>query len=235
MLSRKTAAWLVHFYTATGGIVGMFALFAAARGEIRTAFLLLVLTMLIDATDGMMARRVNVREVLPNFDGAQIDNIIDFLTYIWIPVFIIGWEGLLPNIAWIAIPVIAGLYAYGQVDMKTPDAFFLGFPSYWNVVALYMYWLQPTPIIAILIVLIPGILTFIPTRYLYPSKNYILWKTSWGLTGLWFLLVIYLLLQEHPDTSLIILSLFYPAYYLIVSFFIDIQIRRGKIHPQSSH
>lgn len=223
----KAAAWGIHLYTALGGVVGIFALFAAAEGRPRDAFLLLIAAMLIDATDGIMARRVRVGEVLPHFDGSMVDNVIDVLTFVWIPVFIMWKEALLPHPIWTVIPIIAALYAYGQVDMKTEDAFFRGFPSYWNVVALYLYWLRPDPALAVIAVLIPGILSFVPTRYLYPSKGEVLWKTSWGLGAVWFLLVIYLLTQPQPNPALILLSLFYPVYYAITSFYIDWRIRRG--------
>jgi phosphatidylcholine synthase len=211
----------------------MWALFAAAGGEIRLAFLLLFVTVVIDSTDGILARKVRVSEVLPNFSGAMIDNIIDFLTFIWIPVFIMGSTGLLPSPVWITVPIIAGLYAYGQINMKTPDNFFLGFPSYWNVVALYLYLLKPEPVWAVLMVVVPAVLTFIPTRYLYPSKNRVLSKTTWLLAVGWGILMLYLLFQEQPDQKLILLSTFFPIYYFVASFYIEWQIRRGKL--QVSH
>lgn len=225
---RRTLAWLVHLYTASGGLVGMFALMAVSRGDIQLAFLLLGLACFIDATDGLLARLVRVSEVLPGFSGAQVDNAIDVFTFIWIPIFIMGVEDLLPHPFWMGVPIIASLYAYGQVNMKSPDNFFLGFPSYWNIVALYMWWLRPGPVAAVLMVVVPGILSFIPTRYLYPSRNFILWKTTWGLALLWMAMIIYLLLIEQPpDKRLVGLSLFFPFYYLILSFFMDWSIRRG--------
>lgn len=231
MLKRRLAAWLVHLYTASGGVIGVFALFAAADGHIRRAFLLLILTMLIDATDGLLARKVRVREALPNFDGAMMDNVIDVLTFVWVPIFIMWHQGLLPSPAWVTVPVIAALYAYGQTEMKTADAFFLGFPSYWNIIALYLYWFQPAPALAVLMVVVPGILTFIPTRYLYVSRNEILWKTTWGLGAIWFALVVYLLTQQDPPQAVIWLSVFYPAYYMGASFIIDWRLRRRPARP----
>jgi phosphatidylcholine synthase len=225
---QQAAAWLVHFYTATGGVIGMFALFAAVNGQIREAFLLLLITMVIDGTDGIMARRARVSEVLPNFSGAEVDNVVDFLNFVWIPVFIMGTQNLLPNIVWIAVPVFAALYAYGQVNMKTPDAFFLGFPSYWNVVALYMFWLRPEPFWAVFLVVFPAILTFIPTRYLYPSKNRHFQKMSWVLGAIWLWMLILLLTQEQPDMRLVWVSLFFPVYYMVVSFYLDLKLRRDR-------
>lgn len=207
----------------------MLALFAAAGGEMRAAFLLLFITVIIDSTDGLLARYVRVSEALPRFSGAMVDNVVDFLTYVWIPVFIIGSTGLLPHILWIAVPVLAGLYAYGQVDMKTPDNFFLGFPSYWNIVALYFYLLRPEPIWAVLMLVVPGLLTFIPTRYLYPSKNRVLSKPTWLLGIAWSVVLLYLLLQEQPNQTLALVSMAFPLYYLLASFYIDWRIRTGRL------
>ncbi|MDX1992984.1 MAG: CDP-alcohol phosphatidyltransferase family protein [bacterium] len=226
MTVQKAAAWGVHFYTATGGVIGVFALLLAAEGQVRVAFALLLLTMVIDATDGLLARRVRVSEVLPYFNGAEMDNVIDVFTYVWIPVFIMGHQGLLPHPVWLVPPVLAAMYAYGQVNMKTPDSYFLGFPSYWNIVALYLFWLRPPPVVAVLMVTLPALLTFIPTRYLYPSKNQTLWKTSWSLGAVWIALVVFLLAQEQPNRALVLLSLFYPLYYLIASFYVDWKLRR---------
>lgn len=233
MNKSKIAAWLIHLYTASGGVIGMLALFAATSGDTRTAFLLLFVTVAIDSTDGMLARRARVSQVLPNFSGAMVDNVIDVFTYIWIPVFIMGSSGLLPHLIWIAVPIVAGLYAYGQVDMKTPDNFFLGFPSYWNVVALYMYLLQPEPIWAVIMLVVPAILTFLPTRYLYPSKNRILSRPTWLLALLWGIIILYLLFSDTPNPILVWISTIFPIYYLAASFYVDWQVRRGKL--QTSH
>jgi len=226
--NQRIQAWAVHLYTAIGGVIGMFALYAAALNNTREAFLLLVVSMIIDATDGIMARRIRVWEVLPDFDGAMMDNVIDMLTFVWIPVFILWQESLLPHPVWTIVPMLAGLYAYGQVNMKSEDNFFLGFPSYWNVVALYLFWLRPDAWLAILAVIVPAILTFIPTRYLYPSKNYIYWRITWSLGALWFAIVVGLLTQPDPNVNVVLLSLYYPAYYMGMSFYIEYRIRLGE-------
>jgi phosphatidylcholine synthase len=205
----------------------MFALFAAAAGDTRRAFIFLVLAAIIDGTDGMLARRVKVWEVLPNFSGAYLDNAVDVLTYIFVPIFIMAWDDLLPHWLWLIIPTLAGMYAYGQINMKTGDHYFLGFPSYWNVIAIYLWWIRPGPVVAVLAVIIPALLTFVPTRWLYPSRNSIFWRTSWTLGIVWIALCLYLLAQEQPDLRLVYLSLFYPAYYVIVSFYVDFLIRMG--------
>jgi phosphatidylcholine synthase len=227
MERKKLFAWGVHFYTAMGGVLGVFALFAAASDQMREAFLLLVITMLIDATDGMLARRLNIGNVLPEFDGAMMDNVIDILNFAWTPIFIIGTLNVLPGREWLVIPILGALYAYGQANMKSSEGYFIGFPTYWSIVALYLFWLKPSPLIAVMMVAIPGILSFVPTRYLYPSKGSTLWRTTWGLGALWFLLVMYLLRNDEPNLTLVLLSLLYPMYYMAASFLVDFRLRRG--------
>ena len=226
--THQLLSWLVHAYTASGGILGFFALLAAAGGETRTAFLLLMGALFIDASDGLLARRFRVGEHLPRFSGARVDDAVDVFTYIYVPLFIIARESLLPHPAWLAVPIFAGLYAYGQSDMKTHDHYFLGFPSYWNVVALYLYWLRPGAAVALGFILVPAVLTFVPTRYLYPSRNAAFWKTNFTVGTLWLALICALLLQPEPPGWLVGVSLVYPALYMGLSFFIDLRLRFGK-------
>ena len=44
------------------------------------------------------------------------------------------------------MPLLASGYGFSQVNVKTADGFFLGFPSYWNIVAYYLYVLQPAAV-----------------------------------------------------------------------------------------
>src|SRR5687768_1153444 len=104
---RKILAWLVHLYTASGGVFGMFALFQASEGDIRNSFLLLGLCIFIDATDGIFARLVRVSEAIPSFSGAMVDNVVDILTYIYVPIYIMAQQKLLPSPYWIIVPVLA--------------------------------------------------------------------------------------------------------------------------------
>lgn len=225
----QALSWLVHAYTALGGVLGFLALLAAGVGESRLAFLWLMAALFVDVTDGLLARRIGVQHHLPRFSGARVDDAIDVLTYIYVPLFIVVQESLLPHPAWIIPAILAGLYAYGQTDMKTDDGFFLGFPSYWNVVALYLFWLRPPPVVAIAAILIPAVLTVIPTRYLYPSKNGFFWKSNFILCGLWLVLVIVLLLQPVPSRTAISISLVYPALYMLMSFYAEWRLRHNRI------
>ena len=94
-----------------------------------------------------LARLVGVKQVLPSFDGARLDDICDFLTYTFLPLLLVWRIGVVPPAEqWIIlVPLVASAYGFCQTLAKTPDGFFLGFPSYWNIVALYLYVLRPPP------------------------------------------------------------------------------------------
>ena len=228
-MKNKLLAWFVHIYTAIGGVFGVFAMIYAAQGEISTSFILLIISLVFDTTDGVMARKFHVREILPDIDGVEMDNVIDILTYAWVPILIIYQIDVLPHPALLVIPTLASLYYYAQANPKSEDNFFLGFPVYWNVVALYLYLFMPGELVSTIILIIPAILSFIPTRYLYPSKNKYLWKTSWLLCGIWFSMVSYILFANTTSTAIIIASLFFPVYYILLSFWCEYKARISQV------
>ena len=102
---------------------------------------------IVDSTDGSLARKVRIKEVVPSFDGRRLDDIVDFLTYTFLPLLLIWRAGILPpgQEAWLFLPLLASAYGFCQVQAKTDDGYFLGFPSLWNVVALYLYMLPFGP------------------------------------------------------------------------------------------
>src|SRR4051812_8901113 len=129
------AAWAVHLYTALGSVCGFGAVLATVQGGYRRAFLWLVVATFIDATDGVLARAARVRERLPGFDGARLDDIVDYVTYVFAPMFLVYEAGMLPD-AWgaavCAIVLLSSAYGFASLDAKSDDHFFIGFPSYWN-------------------------------------------------------------------------------------------------------
>ena len=149
-MTRKLFAWAVHAYTALGLVCAAFIAVLIVRGgdeSFRMAFLLMIVATTIDATDGWLARRARVGEVLPEFDGRRLDDLIDFLTYTCLPLFLVWRAGLLGDSyqAWLLVPLIASAYGFCQAQAKTDDNYFLGFPSYWNIAALYLYLLRVPP------------------------------------------------------------------------------------------
>jgi phosphatidylcholine synthase len=243
---RAVLAWCIHLYTALGLVAAAGIAVLAVRGgpdAFRWAFLLMVLATLIDATDGTLARRIRIKEVLPGFDGRRLDDLVDFLTYTTLPLFLIWRAHLLPSgyEAWLLLPLLASAYGFCQVAAKTDDGYFLGFPSYWNLVAFYLYAMQPLPgwlSLSLLITL--ALLTFVPTRYLYPSQrgriNMVTNVLGAGWTALLLWIIWYLPAEGlspdsagDPDTRrLTIVSLFFPVYYMVASWVISLRIWRRR-------
>src|SRR4051794_11927701 len=88
-LPSRLAAGAVHVYTASGSVLGLLIVVAAVQGRVVTALWLGLAAMVVDGTDGMLARRLRVKELIPWFDGAGLDNIVDYLTYAFAPVVLL--------------------------------------------------------------------------------------------------------------------------------------------------
>ncbi len=201
-------------------------------GNFRWAFVLMLVAFAVDATDGTLARRAAVKRVLPGFDGSRLDDLIDFLTYTFLPLLLLWRAEVLPGLlaAWLLVPLLASAYGFCQVSIKTADGYFLGFPSYWNVVAFNLYVLRPPSWLSLSILLGLAVLTFVPTKYLYPSQRGPLSMLTNFLGAVWgalVLIVLYLLPSDAPppgpssEQSLVFwlacASLSYPVYYLVIS------------------
>jgi phosphatidylcholine synthase len=243
---RKFLAWCIHLYTALGLVCAAgIAVLLVRRGPegIRSAFALMLVAVLIDATDGMLARAIRIKEVLPGFDGRRLDDLVDFLTFTALPLFLIWRAALLPPgwEAWLLLPLLASAYGFCQVAAKTDDGYFLGFPSYWNLVAFYLYALQPLPgwlSVAVLVVL--ALLTFVPSRYLYPTQAGRLNRLTNVLAFAWagFLTVVLWLLPaeplspssapDHPARLAALVSLVFPAYYMAASWIVSWRMWRRR-------
>ena len=229
---RLLLAWLVHLYTALGAAVAVFTLAMVAEGRYREALALMGLALLLDATDGTFARAARVKEIVPGVDGARLDDIVDYLNYVFVPCFLLLWADLLPaGHGWwiVCLPLLASAYGFSQTNAKTPDHYFLGFPSYWNVVAFYCFVLESNPWFNGLLVIVLSVMVFVPIRYLYPSRNAVLQGLTLTLGGIWgvlCLVVVYYL--PDPPYGLAAASLFFPAYYLALSFWSH--MRHGSGH-----
>lgn len=231
--TREAAAgWAVHVYTMSGTAFALLTVVAVIEGDVRRALWLGLIAMVIDGTDGMLARHVRIKEVVPWFDGALLDNIVDYLTYAFTPMVLLWSAGYLGEGTWAQVlaivPLLASAFQFCRSDAKTPDHLFTGFPSYWNILAFYVVVMDLGLTAVTVLLLVCTVLVFVPVGYVYPSRTGTLQALTLLLTTVW--LVAYaVLLATYPDPSPIWLavSLAYVVYYVVLSVYLTLQRRRA--------
>jgi phosphatidylcholine synthase len=248
-LVQRVLGWCVHGYTALGLVaaaaIGVLLVQGGADAY-RWSFILMIVATLVDSTDGALARKVRIKEAVPSFDGRRLDDLVDFLNYTCLPLLLVWRARLLPEgyEPWLLLPLLASAYGFCQVEAKTHDGYFLGFPSLWNVVAFYLYVLPKNKWAALATVVVLAILTFVPTRHLYPSQPGRLNRVATILGGIWSLLVGWIIWNlpqgsesRVSDTilQLAYLSLFFPAFYLGASWIISIVYWKKSLHGMLRH
>ena len=228
------APWLVHLYTASSVVCGFLALTRIFYDRYRDAFFWLAVAVLVDATDGVLARRNDVASRLPQFNGAKLDDIVDYVTYVFVPAFF-AWHALLvPERAGMLVAaamLLSSAYGFNKDDAKTADHFFTGFPSYWNIVVFYLFVAGWPPELNLVILLGLSVLVFVPIHYLYPSRSPVFRRLTVGLGAVWGILVM-VMLWQMPSVSRTVfwLSLVFPVYYVLLSFGLELRRRMSSSH-----
>jgi phosphatidylcholine synthase len=218
-------AWLVHLYTALGVLVAFIAVLAIEQSDFRSAFFLMALAVALDATDGTLARAARVKELIPSFDGNALDGLVDYFNYVIVPALLLFRANLLPpdDALWLTmLPLLASAYGFCQTSAKTVDNFFLGFPSYWNIVVFYLYLLKTPLWLNAFLVIGLSALVFVPMKYIYPSRSPRLGLQTNILGVLWAICVLYTI-YRLPDAprALVFASLIFPAYYTALSLWLE--------------
>lgn len=239
MTAERARAYAVHVYTASGALLAFVAAaeICAAAPDVRLVFLLLTGAVLIDATDGPLARRWEVKRWVPEVDGRTIDDIVDYLTYTFLPLLLVWRMAWVPHplAVWIVPPLITSLFGFANSTAKDEEGgFFLGFPSYWNVVAFYaglLYHLYGPAINAVALLFL-AVLTLAPVRFIYPNLAPRPWRLPLIVGALVWLLLLLLLLPKypHPPEWLVWLSLLYPACYFALSAHLGSGLARRRQH-----
>jgi len=226
------AAWSVHFYTALGTVAAFLGTLAVIDGRYRAAFGWMIVATLIDATDGVFARMARVKELVPGFDGALLDNIVDYLTFVFLPVLLLYHAGNLPEDWGILVAsavLLSSGYGFASTDAKTDDHFFTGFPSYWNIVALYLHAAALPPVVNAAILLFLVLMVFVRIGYVYPSRTPILQGLTLVLGLVWAVMLL-AIVRAIPNVPrpLLIASLFFPVYYTVLSWFLHARRQRAR-------
>ena len=220
--------WIAHLYTATGAVIALLATGMTFAHNFRAVFIYFIVATFVDSTDGVLARGLKVKERLPNFDGAKLDDIIDYLMYAFIPALVV-WQADLVSLPFpiCAAIVLSSAYGFAQADAKvaSTDYFFTGFPSYWNVLVAYLYLLQLSQRTNAIILATFAVLVFVPIRYVYPSRTTTLKWPTLALGTMWAIVFTWIIWRLPAiDGPWIMMSLLFPAYYFALSLWL--QFRR---------
>ena len=170
---RRAAAFSVHLLTASGGAVALLALYAAIERDFPLCFAWLGLALFIDGIDGTLARFARVSESGATIDGVVLDLVVDFLTYVLVPVVALWRSDLMPakTAFWLGLVVVlASAIYFADTRMKTRDYWFRGFPALWNVVALYLFVLRPPGIVCVALLLLGSAAMFAPIVFVHPLR-----------------------------------------------------------------
>jgi phosphatidylcholine synthase len=221
-------AYLVHVYTATGVVWALLSLIAIDASDYRLALIWLVVATFVDATDGWLARWARVDRHATLINGARLDDIVDYATYVLAPGVLLLHAGRLPE-GWIGVTVVCGMLlasalGFTRQDAKTDDHFFTGFPSYWNIVALYVLAADIPREVTAIVVTALSVMVLVPIRFVYPSRT----ETWQALTvtgcALWGVQVVLMLWwMPHVPVWLLWTSWIYPAYYVALSLVLSVR------------
>ncbi|HUG54857.1 MAG TPA: phosphatidylcholine synthase [Vicinamibacteria bacterium] len=227
---KRLRAWSVHLLTASGVAFDLAAavVLFAPRPDPRVVFLLLLAPVVIDAVDGPLARRWDVKRWAAAVDGRTVDDIVDYLTFTFLPLLLVwrmGWVPW-PALAFVLPAAVASLFGFANREAKQEaDGFFRGFPSYWNVFAFYAgLWAERSgPWGPGLLVLALAALTVAPVRFVYPNLAPPPWRMPLLLGAAVWVVIVLAMLPSYPDTPgwLVAVSLVYPAAYTVLSVVLD--------------
>jgi phosphatidylcholine synthase len=195
----QARAFSVHLLTASGSFLAFLSLVAASEQRWTAMFWWLGLALLVDGIDGPIARKLEVKEILPTWSGETLDNIIDYVTYVLIPAFALYQRGFMgEGLSFLsaAIIVVSSAIYYADTGMKTKENFFKGFPVVWNMVVFTLFVIQPEEWVSFAVVVVAGLLTFVPMNFLHPVRVVRLRAVNLTVTLAWCALGAYALLRD---------------------------------------
>jgi phosphatidylcholine synthase len=180
-------------------------------------FLWLGLALFVDGIDGPIARKLDVKEVLPTWSGELLDNIIDYVTYVLIPAFALYQSGFMgEGLSFLsaAIIVVSSAIYYADTGMKTKENFFKGFPVVWNMVVFALFVIEPGEYVSFGVVVIAAILSFVPVNFLHPVRVQRLRPLNLGIFLAWCLLGAIALFQDMNASPAIQIGIGITSVYL---------------------
>lgn len=213
----QARAFSVHLLTASGSFLAFVSLVAASEQRWTAMFWWLGLALFVDGIDGPIARKLEVKEILPTWSGELLDNIIDYVTYVLIPAFALYQGGFMgEGLSFLsgAIIVVSSAIYYADTGMKTKENFFKGFPVVWNMVVFTLFVIQPGQWVSFAVVLVAGILTFVPMSFLHPVRVIRLRNINLPMTLIWCAFSAVALLQQMQASDWVKLGIAISGVYL---------------------
>lgn len=225
----------IHLYTTSTLLFVVLAAQWILEGHFRAALAAMAVTIVIDATDGALARHYRIKEAAPGIDGALLDNVVDFLSYAFLPVLFMLEANLLtePVTLFATLVMFSSAFGFSRTSAKlAEEGFFVGFPSYWNVVVFYLYLLDLPPAFNTAFIAVLALLVFTRMRFLYVSRLRRGRLLHFTLGTLWGgLCLAALIVAEGPWRSgLLYVSLLYVVYYAAHSWWLA---RRTPSHADA--
>ncbi len=204
---QTNTSWLagwVHVFTALGVVCALLSVLALSRNAFEDAFIWLGIAFFIDAVDGMFARKVHVKERLPRFSGEVLDLVIDYITYVFVPVLALLAANILTGpwgIVLAALILISSLFHFADTESKSTEYAFVGFPAIWNIVAFYLFAFTPGQVMVSVIVLVLVALTFVRWPWVHPVRVKALRPVTLCVAALWCLTAIWIVWQGFPAST----------------------------------
>jgi phosphatidylcholine synthase len=226
----RLGAASVHLLTASGAVLALLALRATHQSDWRMMFIWLGVALIVDGIDGPLARRLDVKTVLPRASGERLDLIVDYLTYVAVPAYALAEAPLLPE-AWrvptAAAILLSSLFHVADLGSKTEEGYFVGFPAIWNIVLLYLFALGPPPSVALGAIIIFVAFTFVPILAVHPLRVARLRALTCCVMLVWFAAAAIAVANPFPSSVLVQTLLVATGLY-----FIGVGVYRWLLAPR---
>ncbi|WP_238858346.1 CDP-alcohol phosphatidyltransferase family protein [Faunimonas pinastri] len=214
---RQGPLFAIHLFTAVGAALALFSMVAALHHDWNATFAWLGIGLIVDGIDGPLARKARLRERLPKWDGAALDFVIDYTTYVFIPAVIVAEALGLPGLVGAgmgALITVTGALYFADTRMKQPDNSFRGFPAVWNMLVIVLYALMPPPAVTIAAVILFAVMTFVPVSFVHPVRV-VRWRPLTLLVmAVWFVAAAWLIVTDFQSSHTLRLLLIVTSLYL---------------------
>ena len=229
-------AFAVHLLTASGAALALAAALGAARGEWQFVFICLGIALFVDTIDGPLARRLDITKRVPWFDGAALDFVVDYSSYVFVPALVLASSPLLSSpfdlIAGVVVAVVGALY-FADLRMKTEGNAFRGFPAVWNGLIFVLMVFAPPEWVTLLVIAACAVGTFAPIEFVHPVRVVTLRPLTLAMTAAWSVFAAIALLENFEPGPAIKLALGLTTLYLCTIGAL-LQLRRHFASPIST-